>query len=364
MRGWAAVLGSWVAGRAVVGLAALVAVLAVSHGARLPHRVGLRVYDGTFYAQIAAHGYGAHPGDVLRFFPLDPLLARAVDVLLPGGSVAATLVVSGLAALGYLALLHRLVVQTGGVPAASATAGRAVWLVALAPAAATLVLGYAEALAGLLAVGVFLALRRDAFLAAVPLGLLAGLDRPTGLLLAVPVAVQAWRARGAPRPARMVAVLAPLAGCAAYLLWVGAVYGDPLAPYRAQTQGGLRGSLVSLPAAPLKHSLVVIAHGPRTAADVVTALHLAWVLLALVLLVVCARRLPVTWTCWAAVSVAAALTARTLDSFERYSLGVFPLAVALALLVHRRVAWLAVAVLAGVVSTGYATLALLERYTP
>ena len=69
-------------------------------------------------------------------------------------------------------------------------------------------------------------------------GYLAGLTRPFGVVLAVPAAIEAcsgWRrARGRDRVARLAAVVAPVAGLATFLLWVGSF--EPV-----RQQGELRG---------------------------------------------------------------------------------------------------------------------------
>ncbi len=77
-------------------------------------------------------------------------------------------------------------------------AARAAWFAALFPAAAVLVLGYAEATAMMLGVVVFLGLRSSRYGWAVVAGFLAGLCRPVGVLLVIPAAVEvarglAWR---------------------------------------------------------------------------------------------------------------------------------------------------------------------------
>ena len=59
-----------------------------------------------------------------------------------------------------------------------------------------------------------------------------------------------------------------------------------------------------------------------------TALHVPWVLLVLVLVVVCWRRLPASYAAFATAVVVVALSGTNLDSFERYALSAFPLVVA------------------------------------
>src|SRR5580658_11057209 len=76
-----------------------------------------------------------------------------------------------------------------------ALARRAAWLMCLAPAAFTQVMGYAEGTLLALTVGTMLALRARAWWWAAALGLAAGATRPVGLLLVVPAAVEALRGR-------------------------------------------------------------------------------------------------------------------------------------------------------------------------
>ena len=61
---------------------------------------------------------------------------------------------------------------------------KAVWLLAVAPPAFVLVMGYTEALAGLLAVIVFYGIRSGRWWLAAGAGLLSGLCRPPGALRA------------------------------------------------------------------------------------------------------------------------------------------------------------------------------------
>ncbi|HLH29165.1 MAG TPA: mannosyltransferase family protein, partial [Acidimicrobiales bacterium] len=233
---------AWVAARVVVGTALVLAHLSVStarpHDAAAAQRVheGLLSWDAGWYQAIAAHGYATAGTESLRFFPAFPMAARALSWL-PGVTAGAALVVlSNLAALAAMVALGVLVrVDLGDADLAR----RAVWLMALAPAAYTFVLGYADSSLLLLAVLTVLAARRRWWWAAALAGLGAGLVRPLGVLLAVPVAVEALRfqhgephgersldegraARAARLSPRAAAVVAPLAGAAGYLAWVGA----------------------------------------------------------------------------------------------------------------------------------------------
>src|SRR4051795_1968048 len=80
-------LPAWLLARVLVGVAYATARYLERHGhvddalAHTTIRQGLLAWDGAFYADIAQHGYAALPEPALRFFPLTPLLGRAVGGL-------------------------------------------------------------------------------------------------------------------------------------------------------------------------------------------------------------------------------------------------------------------------------------------
>ena len=323
-----------------------------------PFRNGLVVWDAAWYRDIAAFGYGPRSA-ALRFFPLTPLLTRLVDPLLPGGAGVALVVVANAAAVAFLALFHRL---TWAETRNAAAARRAVWLGALAPSAFVLVLGYSESLLLLLTTATFLAVRRDRFWLAVPTGFLAGLARPIGALLALPVAIEALRTRrgagGGGWLGAGLATMAPVAGLFSYLLWVQDRGNGLLAPFRLQYTANLKGETVD-PVRAVLGALGSIGDG-----RVGPALHLAWVTVAVGLCVVAIRRLPLSYGAFAAVALAAALTSRNLDSFERYALGAMPLVMAAALVFDDPRIERPLLVTSALLMTAYATLAFVGVYVP
>ena len=316
----------WIVARVVVLAALAVAREISSQGhptAAMAARVhaGLLGWDAGWYEAITRGGYGGAGHEALRFFPLLPLLARALTVV-PGVHAGAAVVVvanaSALVATAALVALAR--AETGD----DALAGRAAWLLSLAPPAFAFVMGYAEATLVALAAGTMLALRRRRFWVAAALGALAALDLPVGVLLAVAALVEALRAdeHGArPSPAgRLAAVAGPLLGCGAFVAYVGVRYGDTLAPVHIQDQTSLRGGFTD-PLRTLAHDARLLVHGQHLG----TAAHLPWVLVALGLLVVTFRQWPASYGAFAAAVLAVAVTARNLDGFERYALSAFPL---------------------------------------
>ena len=103
---------------------------------------GLLAWDASWYRDIARGGYDGVATEGLRFFPLFPMLGRAVSWL-PGASAGfGVVLVANVSALVLGFALHALVMQR---TRRRDLARRAVWLVYLAPPAFVLVMGYAEA---------------------------------------------------------------------------------------------------------------------------------------------------------------------------------------------------------------------------
>jgi hypothetical protein len=330
---------------------------------------GLLGWDAGWYETIARVGYKPLGAQSLRFFPAVPLVTHAV-AWVPGlGDGPALVLVANAAALAATALLYVLVRRE---TSDAAVARRALWILSLLPAAFVLVMGYAESLLLLLAIGCFLALRpkteeaadtaRPRFALAGALAFGAALTRPIGVLLALAVAaelVRWWPRLGRrARLAGVAAVGAPFVGVLAFLAWAKHEVGDWWAPLRVQLQNTHHGGL-SDPVTTLFHDAKGVLHH-----HVGTALHVPWVLLALAMLIVCWRRLPAPYTLFAAAVLAVAGAGSNLDSFERYALSAFPLSVAAALvLTSSRLERAVLALLASGLA-GYALLAFLNISVP
>jgi hypothetical protein len=287
---------------------------------------GLRAWDAAFYADIARGGYDAVGTDGLRFFPSFPLLARALAVLPGIDANLAVVVVANASAFALGIVLYRL---AWFERQDDALARRATWLVYLVPPAFVLVMAYAEATFMVLAVIVLYTVRRSNWWVAAGAGFLAGLTRPVALLLVVPVFLEAMRNRraldGRDIVARVVAVVAPVAGCFVYLSWAANRTTSFLEPLRLQEaperRGGARFPLTN----------VIDTARDFVSGDHDTAgLHLLTIAVCLGLLVVLVRRWPASYTWYAAAALVLALTARNLDSLERYMLSTPPYVLALA----------------------------------
>lgn len=331
-------------------------------------------WDTSWYLSLARHGYLGNPHQAIRFFPLLPLTARMVAAV---GIPAATaiLLVCWSAALGSAILLHRLVLSETGSPQ---TALRAAWLSQLAPGAFVLVMGYSEALSGLVAVGYVLAVRqygrdaRRAWLwcaAGCLCGFASGLARPTGFTVAVVGAIEICmrlvaRERITPAAwvARLAMTLSPLLGVGSFLWWSRSVEGSFLLPYSEQTIKGLRSTVASNPVIPAWHVFAYpTAHGELGGTGMMT---LVLIVASVGLLWACLRRLPVSFTAFAALSLASAITAPYFSSFARYTSENFPLAIAAATLPRSRSAWLWTIGASAAMCAFFAYRALMGTYTP
>jgi hypothetical protein len=231
------------------------------------------------------------------------------------------------------------------------------------PPFAALVLGYADATAMALAAGMLLALRTRRFELAIPLGVLAGACRPVGVLLVAPALVEAVRGWGATsareRAARAGAVVSPVVGLAAFLAYAGVAFGDAFAPLTVQDQAKLRGHVQS-PLTSVLHGLRDLAHAGRFG----PGLHVLWAGVFVLLLVVVARKLPASYTAYAAVALVLALSAQNLDSFERYCASTLPFLLAVAIITKRPEAERAGLVLAAAAMFAYTVLIFLGLYVP
>jgi hypothetical protein len=200
-------------------------------------------WDTGFYVSIAEEGYRYEDVRLpsVPFFPLLPLLMR-LGALLTGDVVTAGILLSNLFLLLAAMLLYRLAEVEFG----QAVAGRAVWFLLIFPMSFFGSAIYSEALFLLCTIGAFYAARRQRWGWAGLLGMAAALTRLVGVIMA-PVLVAEWWmqqrdvARSGDRPQRgdakrwrglAAAAMVPL-GTLAYMLYLQATFGDPLAFARA-----------------------------------------------------------------------------------------------------------------------------------
>lgn len=225
------------------------------------------MWDATWYRRIAEGGYpaslpvgadGLVQQNEWAFFPLYPLLVRAVMSVTGGSWAVVAPTVSLLAGAGAVLLIHRTVVR-GAPRAVAARPGlplATVLLVSVFPTSVVLQVGYTESLALLLVAASLLAIvtRRYAWACAAVLAL--GFTRAVALPMAVVVLVHAWvrwrewRAAGERPAGRVLAGIGALAVAAvvsgfAWIVICGWVTGTPDA--YLQTQESWRGSRTTAP---------------------------------------------------------------------------------------------------------------------
>ena len=343
-----AALPGWLAGRALVaaawGVALVLVEIRLDGVEPVTMAQGLFAWDGAYYRDIAEGGYDAVERGGIRFHPLLPLLGR---------SGLGVLLVANLGGLVAAAVIHRLVQsETGDDDLARRTAT----LVGIAPPAFSTVWAYAEGPFLALAAGQLLALRKERWWWAAALGALAALTRPTGLLLALPAAVVAWRRRSEGVGAGTVAaVVTPVLAIGGYLAWVGGRYGDWWEPVRIQAD--LRGGTV-FPLFRLVEGLGEVVADPFG-----DGLHVPFAFGIAALGWVAWRRLPLEWSVLAIAVVVLNLAADNLNSTERYAYGTVPLLVALGCVTGGRW-WRPAVVVSGGLLVGMAAVAWYGRYVP
>ncbi len=141
--------------------------------------------DALWYQKIATVGYST--SDMTQeFFPLFPMLMRGLWLATGIHPVAAGIVISELSLLAALFLLHRLLLPGFG----SGVADRSLVYISLFPSAFFLHAPFTESLMLMVTVLGFFLVSRGCWVEAAAVGYLAGLTRPQGMLLGLPLAVK------------------------------------------------------------------------------------------------------------------------------------------------------------------------------
>lgn len=228
---------------------ALLLAVALVNGALRHHALlhELGNWDGLLYRQLANNGYPnhvPHARSTLGFFPLYPLmmwpLGHALSWLTSQSIVnsltLAGVIISGIGGLIATVLVQRLASGWWG----EAAGRRAVVLFCLFPGSVVFSMSYAEGVAVPLAAGCILALQRRRWLLAGALAAIATATTPESVVLVLVCAVAAgvelrrrgWRARRS----LLAPLLAPT-GLVAFLVYLWAHTGTPLAYTEAQKYG-------------------------------------------------------------------------------------------------------------------------------
>ncbi len=249
---WARVLAVFLASRLITTTFLLIAAAmqpANPFTAAQPSYLDYAIaWDGSWYERIAAAGYprelplsldGEIGENAWAFLPLFPALVGAIAGAtgIPFAAVAIT--VSTLAALGTALLLFRLLIRM----LSESTAHAAVVLFCVAPLSPILQVAYAESLQLLFITMALILVLDRRYLLLVPVVLVLGFTRPTGLAMALflilHLAVRWIRRSREPLTLRATAGLAAAAGTSALagVAWpaiAGAVTGVPDAYTRTE----------------------------------------------------------------------------------------------------------------------------------
>jgi len=201
---WLEIAAYFLGSRALILLIGLLSPLVVAPG---QYFEGPRPFPGVFvrwdtgwFLAIANQGYFHIPNgeSPVAFFPLYPLLVRAVGWLLPGGTLAAGFLVSHLALFGAVVLLWRLAEEKaaeGGSGLAPGDGSRAVRFLLFGPVSLFFSLIYSESTFLFLAVACLYAAHRQVWWLAGLAGLGAALTRNVGLFLVAPLLIEYFELR-------------------------------------------------------------------------------------------------------------------------------------------------------------------------
>jgi hypothetical protein len=305
-------------------------------------------WDACWYGKIATFGYEPQELSV-NFWPLFPLLTGFISPLVGGGVALAGLVVSAIAYVAAMVGLYRLVARDVD----PVTARRTVVVLSIFPSAFFLFAPFTEALFLALAVWTMVAARERRWVLAGAVGLLAALTRIQGVFLIFPVGwevavaagLTAWRPwRSLALPAidwgvigrGLIAVGGPALGFWSFIGYTAATVGQT--PLDTQDAWGGKEFFPPWEVVDAAWTWAIERSDPLQAFNLILLIGFG------VLLVVAARRLPISYTLYALpqfVLLATRIQPTPLTSTNRYLLVIFPVFVVLALIPWARVrlAW-------------------------
>ncbi len=339
----------YVASRVAVLAAALVATT-IYPRLRLVQSMG-SLWDGRWYLKIAEHGYphqlvNEGNGSRWAFFPAFPAAVRALAEVtrlsLPDAAFVAAFVFGLTSALAIWLAVQEVF--------GSRLADRTVLLYVFCPTAYILSMAYTEGLFLTAAAACLFALSRRYWLTAALCACVAGLTRNTGAVLVLAVVVTAlpaaWRGRSL-RPA-VAAAVAPL-GLASFTAYSWAMVGTPVAFLTSERFW--QGQHFIWFMTPLEGLVAAVGQGPGGQTFVPDAMAGAALILGCVGIWLLDRMgrpggatlvgggritIPASWWVYTIGALLAAYSAYFTDSIPRYTMAAFPLFVAFAWALPRR----------------------------
>lgn len=292
----------------------------------------LTSWDGLWYFAITRDGYPSSipPGITFHqpearaaFYPVYPTLVRWFDMIVPGGDVAAGLLLNALLGLAAVVLVGHLARAVFD----EEIAYRSMLLAALFPGSFVLSFAYSEAtLMVLAAATLWLLVRRDWVWAGV-IAAIGTATRPNAIALVAACAVASLVAIRRDRDwASLAAPLLAPAGFVAFHAYLWAHTGETSSWFRVQREAWDEGTSFGLSA--IRGTIEALTHPLSSPTDTITALTVV----ATVLFVVSAwkRRLPPELVAYAAVVLVLMLLPSTVTARPRFLYTAFPLLISLA----------------------------------
>ena len=283
--------------------------------------------DVGHYKALSAGGYLPGPLDLnndrstqFAFFPLQPillwLLGRVTsDVLLWGAGL------SNLLFFLALVFLHKLTVACGYD---ESVASRAVFYLAAFPASYFFSVPMTESLFVVLTVASFYAAKRERWWTAGVIGVLASATRLTGVLLLPSLLVLSWQMYRSLQIKKILGLLLIPFGLFAYMFYSWRLTGDALAFKHAQAAWGREPSIFFL------RSVINWLVGPHLITPWnVELFSVVSALLCFVCIYILARRREWAFALYTLISIILPLSSGNLQSLERYTMGFFPIFIAL-----------------------------------
>jgi len=292
-------------------------------------------WDACWYLRIAEFGYEAgEPGTA--FFPLYPLAIRLLGPWLLGNLTFAALIISGIAYVAAMAILHAMVSRDFD----RGTAERSMLYLSVFPTAFFLFAPFTESVFLALALGAIYGMRTGRYGLALGAALLVGLTRPQGFLLTIPlgwealVLLRAHRFAPGYRLATSTAVAAagaPVVGFGSFVLVSKLVTG--LSPFDADREHW--GYANAAPWDVLANAwrwMLDPANAGFANIQALTGFHLVMIATFVALFVVGLRTLPLTYSLYVApqlLVITMGGPTTPLQSASRFMLAMFPIFVVL-----------------------------------
>jgi Gpi18-like mannosyltransferase len=312
----------------IAPLAAIVIGQRQGHHFSPDHGVLLDVWgrwDAEHYLKIATLGY--HGKDI-AFFPLYPFLVHSVGGFI-GDHLVAGLLISNIAFLVALMYLYALTKLEVGDHSA---AYHAIFYIAIFPTAIFFSAVYTESLFLMLTVASVYYARRGNFITSGVFGALASMTRVEGILTALPLAYEVWRAwrerRGTTLARGVAGVgLVPL-GLLAYMFYLYALQGDPMAFTKVQAEWNRH---LAPPWVSIGNTIHMIASGTLTSGSVNHVIELVFTFAFLAIMVAAFFSLRPSYSLYLAASLLVPMSTASLMSMPRFVLVAFPAFILLAL---------------------------------